>query len=212
MSVAPVAPAVTPAPVAPAATPPAAPAVTPPVAPQVEATPPWGTPEQFDPAKAWDLITKLREQKNDPAAAKELKDLREFKAKAEDANRTEVEREQARANAAEKTAAENAARVALLEAAVKHKLDEADLETLQGIPADRIDALAARLASGKPAAPVVPVAPGATGQGPVGAPIGGPSDPIAALDLQIAEATKAGNLQMAIALKEQRFALANTKH
>ena len=79
-------------PVAPVPTPPAVvvPAVVPAVVPQVEAKPPWGTPEEFDPAKAWDLITKLREQKNDPAVAKELSELRAAKQSAEDAGRSEL--------------------------------------------------------------------------------------------------------------------------
>lgn len=210
MSVAPVTPPVTPASTAPAApVAPAVPVTAPPTAAQVEATPPWGTPEEFNPEKAWDLIKNLREQKNDPAAAKELKDLREFKAKAEDANRTELEREQARAAAAEKTAAETALELARTRAAVKYGLDEDSLKALEGVPEDRIDTIAALIAGKK--APLT-VAPSAAGQGNVGAPIGGPSDPVAALDLQIAEATKAGNIQMAIALKEQRFALANTKN
>ncbi len=48
---------------------------------------------------------------------------------------------------------------AALRAAVKYKLDEEDLAALEGVPADKVDALAARLA-GK-----TPKAPGTTGQG-----------------------------------------------
>lgn len=59
-------------------TPPAQPeqtgATTPPPA---EKQPPWGSPENFDPAKAWELIQNLRTEKTDPALKTELDQLRQ---------------------------------------------------------------------------------------------------------------------------------------
>lgn len=157
-------------PVVPAPVDPTVPEVVPPVAPQVEAKPPWGTPEEFDPEKAWDLITKLREQKNDPSVAKELETLRADKSAREDAARTETERAEARAEAAEKTSAETAAELTRTKAALKWHLSEEDAAALEGIPADRVDAIAERLA-GKAVA--TPKAPSPAGQGDVGEPVAG---------------------------------------
>lgn len=184
-----------------------------PVAPQVEAkpAPPWGTPEEFNPEKAWDLITNLREQKNDPAAAKELSELREFKVKAEDANRTEIEKVQARADAAEKALAVREAEALRASIALEKGLTAAQSKRLVGATREELEADAVALLADFPTA-TIPVAPGATGQGNVGTPIGGPSDPIAALDAQIADATKAANFQLVIALKEQRAAAAAAKN
>lgn len=69
--------------------------------------------------------------------------------------------------------AENAslkARIELLNAAVKYQLGEDDLAALEGVPADKVDALAARLANKTPAAPP------ADGQGVTGGSVHEDSD------------------------------------
>lgn len=53
------------------AAPPADPAA-PPVVPTNAKQPPWGDPENFDAAKAWELIQNLRTEKGDPAKQAEL--------------------------------------------------------------------------------------------------------------------------------------------
>ena len=143
---------------------------TQPPAEQVVTPPPWGSDEEFDPQKAWELIQNLRAQKNDPKAAKELADLRKFRADAENANRTETERLELRAATAEQVAAEKDAELARTKAALKYHLSEEDAAALDGLPVDRIEAVAERLSS-KPPAPAVP---DITGLGAVGTPIGGP--------------------------------------
>ena len=184
--------------------------VVPPVAPQVEAKPPWGSPEEFDPAKAWDLITKLREQKNDPAVARELSELRAKVQSHEDEKRTDVEKAQARAEAAEKALAQRDAEALRTSIALEKGLTASQAKRLVGSTREELEADAVDLlADLKAAAP--PKAPTATGQGNVGTPIGGNADPIKQLDVEIADATKAGNFLLTIALKERRSALANAK-
>lgn len=151
-------------------------------APQVEATavtpepapvpaPPWGSADEFNPEKAWKLIQDLRAQKNDPAAAKELSELRGKVETFENEKRTDVEKAQAAADKVRKENETLAGELARARAAVKYGLGEDDLAALDGIPADRVDALAERLAT---KAPVTPKAPSAEGQGKTGDPIGGP--------------------------------------
>ena len=163
-------------PVAPVPTPPAVPvvpAVVPAVVPQVEAKPPWGTPEEFDAEKAWARIQHLQDQKNDPIAAKELKDLREFKATSEDANRTEVEKAQARADIAEKALAESVASSLRSAIALEKGLTASQAKRLVGTTREELEADATELLADFPKA-VVPKAPNTDGQGNVGGPIEGP--------------------------------------
>ena len=191
----------------PVPTPPVAPVVVTPVTP-VEVKPPWGSPEEFDAEKAWALITKLRDQKNDPAAAKKISDLEGKVAAFEDANRTETERVQARAEAAEKTAAEAAVQLARMKAVVKFGLTEDDLELLGTGTAEEIEARAEKLSARlKGIAPTTPLAPSANGQGNVGGSVHSESEPIKALDAQIEAATAAGNHALAIQLKQHRSTL-----
>ena len=146
------------------------PAPTTPEAVKPEApTPPWGSDDEFDPKKAWDLIQNLRAQKNDPTAAKKLAELEKFKTDAEDAQRTESERLTLRAEQAEKVAADKDSELARTKAALKYRLSDEDAAALDGIPVDRIEAVAERLASRTP----TPAVPDTTGQGAVGKPIGG---------------------------------------
>jgi len=172
-----------------------APTTTPEAVKPEAPTPPWGSDDEFDPKKAWDLIQNLRAQKNDPTAAKKLAELEKFKADAEDAQRTESERLTLRAEQAEKVAAEKDSELARTKAALKFHLSEEDAAALDGIPVDRIEAVAERLASRTP----TPAVPDTTGQGAVGKPIGG-VDQLTQADIEkmspdaIVEAKAAGKL------------------
>ena len=195
-------------PVAPATpTEPVAPVVPAPTAPvpPVAQTPPWGTPEEFDPEKAWALIQNLKAQKNDPAAAKELLDLRAKVQAAEDATLSAVEKERVRAERAEQALAESTASSLRSAIALEKGLTASQAKRLVGTTREELEADAAQLLVDFPVA-VIPAAPSANGQGPVGGPVG-PTEPIAALDLRIAEADKARDFQTSIALKQQRAAL-----
>jgi|GEM_PF-6157565 len=116
---------------------------------------------------------------------------------------------------AERLAADTAAELARMKAAVKHGLSEDDLELLgSGTPEEieaRAERLAARLKGTTPPAPETPKAPPSDAQGAVGAGVHGQSDPLEVLDAQIAEATKAGKYEVSIALKQQRAALVAAK-
>lgn len=123
--------------------------------------------------------------------------LQEF----EDRDKSEAQKqaEAAQATANERDAA--LAEAARLRAAVKFKLTEDDLTHLDGIPADRVEAIAEWVAS-RTATTTAPAAPSAAGQGNVGKPIG--AGTIAEqLQQQIDAASKAGRHAEAIALKRQ---------
>ena len=195
-------------PVAPVPTPPAVPvvpAVVPAVVPQVEAKPPWGTPEEFDPAKAWDLITKLREQKNDPAVAKELSELRAKTQAFEDEKRTDVEKAQARADIAEKALAESVASSLRSAIALEKGLTASQAKRLVGATREELEADATELLADFPKA-VVPKAPNTDGQGNVGGPIEGPkqlteNDLDAMTPQQIEAARTSGQLRVLLTSK-----------
>lgn len=68
--------------------------------------PPWGEEENFDAARAWELIQDLRRQKNDPSVAKELEKAQKRISELEDEKKTELQRAQDRAEAAEKALAD----------------------------------------------------------------------------------------------------------
>jgi len=159
-------------PEAPVTTDPVVPVVVPPVAPQVEAKPPWGSPEEFDAEKAWGLITKLREQKNDPAVAKELSELRSKVSTFEDANRTDMEKVTARADAAEKALADSVSSSLRSSIALEKGLTAAQAKRLVGTTREELMADAVELLADFPKA-VLPKAPGTDGQGNVGTPIEG---------------------------------------
>jgi hypothetical protein len=108
--------------------------------PDPEPKKPWGSDDDFDPDKAWRLIENLRSDidrlKPQAARAKEL----------EDAQKTEQQR-LAEARDAEKQRADTAeAQAARLEAAIRHGLSEEDLDLLDGVPADKVEQRARRLA------------------------------------------------------------------
>ena len=120
--------------------------------------------------------------------------------------------EQKAADAAQVTVKErdNAlAEAARLRAAVKFGLSEDDLAHLDGIPADRVEAIAEWVASRTTAPVKLPAAPPAAGtQGNVGKPIGSGSE-AEQLAQGIDAATKAGRHAEAIHLKRQLSALNN---
>jgi len=88
-------------------------------------------------------------------AARKLKEI-------EDSQKSEADKAREREQAITAENASLKARIELLNAAVKYQLGEDDLAALEGVPADKVDALAARLATKKP-----PV-PSAAGQGSTG--------------------------------------------
>lgn len=177
-----------------------------PVAPAatVEPTPTEGaTPEPDAAAEAakWKALARKHEDQSKANADK----AKQFDA-LQEANKTELEKLMARAEAAEKAAAE---------ASVKAL--RADVATAKGIPAhlltgstqEELEASADALLAFKGTAPV---APSAIGQGNVGTPISGETDPIKQLDAQIAEADKVRNFTRAIQLKRERATLVAAKN
>ena len=151
---------------------------------ELAAKPPWGTPEEFDPAKAWDLIKNLREQKNDPAVAKELSELRAAKKAAEDANRTEVERERARADTAEAALSTATDEKLRADVAIDKKLTASQAKRLVGSTREELEADAIEMIADLKG----PAVPSATGQGEAGDPLHDAGDRTPA-DI-VAEATK----------------------
>lgn len=82
--------------------------------------------------------------------------------------------------AAEKLAADTAAELARERAARRFGLNDDDLAALEGIPADKVDAVAERIAARNTP---IPKAPPATGQGSTGAPITGGKDQLTQADV-----------------------------
>ena len=102
--------------------------------------------ETKEPAEIdWKAMARKHEAENKklrPAAA-ELEKIRE-------SQRTAEEKAQKEADDAKKEAAEAKAEAAIERAARKHGLtDDKDLEVLQGLPADKVEAVAKALAAGK---------------------------------------------------------------
>jgi hypothetical protein len=93
-------------------------------------------------------------------------------AKIREANMTEDQKRAEREASLVEQNAGLAAELARTRAAVTHGLTAEDLEALEGIPADKVEAVAARLAA---RTPVIPKAPSADGQGKVGNPVTGPT-------------------------------------
>ncbi len=113
-------------------------------------TPPWGSDEEFNPQRAWDLIQNLRGEK-DEAKAK----VREF----EDARLTAEQKAARDADELRGTNGELATENALLKAVIAHpELTTDDIDLLRGVPADavaeRAAKLAARLGAGTPQKPL----------------------------------------------------------
>ena len=119
-------------------------------------TPPWGSDEEFDAEKAWNLIQGLRSDK-DKLSARST----EFEAKVkeyEDAKLTAEEKAARDLQEQQEHAASLASENALLKAAIDHHLSAEDLDLLRGLPpdaiADRAAKLAARLGAGTPPKPL----------------------------------------------------------
>lgn len=153
-------------------------------------------PEAGSEVEKWKALARKHEER-----AKANADAARRLAEIEESQKTEQQKlEDARA-AAEKRAADTAAELARMKAVVKYGLTEDDLALLgSGTPEEieeRAEKLAARLKVATPAAPP------AAGLGAVGQPIGGGS---ADLDVQIAEAQKAGNARLVISLNNQKLA------
>ena len=180
---------------------PVAPAATVEATPVEDAVP---EPDLAAEAAKWKAMARKHEgeAKSNADKAKRLDAL-------EAANRTEIEKAQAVAETNASEAAELRAELARAKAAITHGLDADDLEALDGVPADKVDAIAARLAAKR--STQTPRLPSANGQGNVGTPIAPSGDPIKELDAQILDATKAGNFLQVINLKEQRSALLTAK-
>lgn len=182
-------------------TPPAEPA-----APQAAApAPPWGTDEQFDPAKAWSLIQNLRGDLTQKTAR--IAELTPYEQKirdAEDAQKSEVQRLTEQMAEVQKTAAERTTEALRLRIAIKNGISDEDAETfLTGATEEQMTRQAERLvamqgsAAPPPAArtPVAALRPGAL---PNPAPLSLPE--------QIAAAEKAKDWKTSMALKSQLIA------
>ena len=116
----------------------------------------------------------------------------------EDAQLSEKERLEKERDEAREVSAENARKVALYEAAVEYGLEKGDLELLDGVPADQIDARAKRLAERLAAVGPKTPKPDPTQGGRNGAGTG--------IDAQIEEAQRAGDFRKVISLQNQKLA------
>ena len=147
-------------------------------------------PKADDDGTDWKAMARKheREAKANRAAAAELEKIKAKNRSAEE-NATKAAEEAARERDEAK------AEAAIERAARKHGLtDDKDLEVLQGLPADKVDAVAKALSAGKKNAPA----------GPSGTEVKGAKQK-APLEQQIADATKAGDFERAIALKQQLY-------
>ena len=130
-----------------------------------------------------------------------------------ESQRTEQEKLELAKTTAEKQAAETAAELARMKAAVKHGLTEDDLDLLGSGTAEEIEVRAEKLAARLKATATTETtpdprkAPDSRAQGDVGGGLVG-GDSLDALDSKIAEASKARRFEEVIALKQQRAAIA----
>jgi len=118
----------------------------PPKEPQ-QTAPPWGSDEEFNPEKAWRLIQNLRSEVG------ELKPKAQKLADFEDAQKSEHERLQEQLETAKADSAKAAVQAARYRAAMKHGLDDDDLDLLGDDPEQietRAERLAARIAAAAP--------------------------------------------------------------
>lgn len=110
-----------------------------------EQTPPWGTAEEFDAEKAWNLIQGLRSDKDKlstraTTAEGRVKEFEDAKLSTEEKAARDLKDQQA-------AYAEMASENALLKAGIEHGLTADDLDLLRGLPADAIADRAAKLAA-----------------------------------------------------------------
>lgn len=115
----------------------------PPKPPDPPAKPPWGD-DDFDPDKAWKLISNLRADVDKTKADRDA-----FKTKVDEfeaASKSEVEKLQDQLKAALDDGTASKTDLARLRAALKHGLDEEDLDLLGTGTPEEIDARAERIA------------------------------------------------------------------
>jgi hypothetical protein len=157
---------------APIPAPPAVPAqepTAPPAPPAAPAAPPWGTDDQFDPAKAWSLIEGLRADKEKLSARPVLtpeqqQQLTEYQALVE-ASKTEAQRLAEATEAAKREAADAKADAARYKAAATYGISPEHFDLLGTGSEEEVAARAAKLAA--LLTPSVPPAPGAPPTRPV---------------------------------------------
>lgn len=109
--------------------------------------PPWGSDQEFNPEKAWRLIQNLRSEVG------ELKPKAQKLAELEDAQKSEQQRLQEQLEAAQAESVKAAVDAARYRAAMKHGLDDDDLDLLGDDPEQievRAERLAARIAAATP--------------------------------------------------------------
>lgn len=184
-------------------TPPAVEPVVPQAGPPM---PPWGTAEEFNPDKAWQLIQNLRGDLGQKAARiAELTPYEQQARAAEEANKTEVQRLNDQLAAERASAATAQIETLRLRVALQYGIpdDDAAIFLTAGDEAT-LKAQAERLASMR--APVAP--PPTTQRTPVEAlrPGALPNVPPPSLDEQITAAQKAGDVRTVIALQNQKLA------
>lgn len=139
-----------------------------PATPEKPAETPWGA--DFDPERAWKLVQNLRTERD---ALKTERDTLKSKSQAlEDDGKTELQKLQDRAEAAEKAAKEAARELSVQKVLRKHPELEDFADLLSGDNEEEIAAKAERLAAiGKPKEPADPPAdPPAGEQPPAGEP------------------------------------------
>lgn len=108
-------------------------------------TPPWGTNEEFNAERAWELIQNLR---SDKESLKTKSDEYAVKVKEyEDAQLSTQEKAARDLEEAQTKATSLASENALLQAVIDHGLSADDVELLRGLPADTIADRAAKLAA-----------------------------------------------------------------
>lgn len=146
----------------PAPTPPPAPSPPPaPAPPAAEAQsgdekPPWGSEDEFNPEKAWNLIQNLRADKerlsSRPALSEEQqRQLDEYNALVE-ASKTEAQRREEAEAAARRDAEQARNEANVLKVALKHGLSEEDFDLLGTGSIEQIDARAQKIAAKNEAA------------------------------------------------------------
>lgn len=160
---------VTPAPVP--AAPAAAPAATAPVTPAApaEPKPPWGDdPSMYDPAKAWAKIQGLQSDKDKlsqrPFLTPEQQQKLDEYTRLEEASKSDVQRAQDAATAAQRQAETATSQALRLQVAIEHGISKDDLVMLHGSTAEELAQaaqwIAAKNAAAVAAPPAVPPVPG----------------------------------------------------
>jgi hypothetical protein len=174
--------------------------------------PPWGSNEEFDPQRAWNLIQNLRTEnadykaKADPILAEHERlrqeSLTENERLKEDIGNTSAERDAWKTRAVRSVAESIAAeKFSSANAALAMIGDLSEFATADGVDANRLQQRFDQLAIDEPGLVKQAVAQGFTpnrGQGQSGT-------GAVPIDAQIDAAMKAGKLEQAIALKQHKF-------